>query len=152
MIIKPFKDDVERLSPLIETWRKESNASGFGMEIDSDRLLGHAEFLRDCPDTELLIMESKEGRVLGVMGLVVVPNIIESGQILNEHIWYVLPQHRSKASLGFIKDAESWGKDNDCGHFMITASKMISDLHDRMCLLYNRLGFKLFETIYIRKL
>ena len=152
MEVKPFKDDVERLSPLIKTWRAESNAGDFGMEIDSDRLLGHAEFLRDCPDAELLVMESKEGRVLGVMGLVVVPNIIERGQIVNEHIWYVLPEHRSKASLVLIKKAESWGRDKECSHFIINASKLISDLHDRMCLLYNRLGFRLFETTYIRKL
>jgi hypothetical protein len=152
MRIKIFDSDVSHLYPLIETWAKESNARDFGMTIDPERLLGHAEFLRDCPDTELLALGSKEGRVLGVMGLVISPNIVENGSILNEHIWYVLPQHRSRASLGLINEAQRWGAERGCGHFVITASKMISDLHDTMCHLYNRLGFKKFETTYIREI
>lgn len=150
MEIKVFEGDIERLRPLIESWKNESRADIFGMAIEPDTLLNHVRVMAES--NQLLTMESRDGKVLGAMGTVVVPNVINRDSVLNEHIWYVMPEHRSRYSFEMVRCAEDIGRKAGCKHFLMTASRMISPLHDRLCRIYNRLGFSHFETTFIKEL
>lgn len=152
MDIKVFTGDVEQLRPLVTIWQEEANTDDFGFNVDIDIILRHFKKLMEYEESDILVMESKAGRILGMMGVVVQPSMSDDSLILHEHIWYVVPEHRSSMSMKLMHLAEKVGIERGCKHFCMTASKMISNSHDVMCRLYSRTGFKLFETIFIKEL
>lgn len=67
-----------------------------------------------------------------------------------EMFWFVLPEHRGTptVAVGLLKSYERWARDGGC----VRASMV--HLHalqgDRLAALYERLGYKLMESAYLK--
>ena len=59
----------------------------------------------------------------------------------------------STPSTGSAKcDAYIWAKENGCSHIIMTASNLASEMYDKVCNLYQRMGMELFETSFIQEI
>ena len=152
MEIVECSGDREALRPLVERWRDEANNAPYQMAMDMVWFLSHLSSLIG-DDSAVLALESDAGRPLGFMGVCVQPSPLSGEPCLNEHMWYVLPEHRSMAvTRRFIDTAEAWGRDRGGKHFLLTASHLANVDMERVGKLYGRLGFVPFETIFIRRM
>lgn len=147
-----FQDDVSLLRPLVESWRDNADNSEFNFDMKVCVFLAQLKVMIESPGSDLLVLQSKEGRPLGLMGVMATSSPIGNGWLLYEHYWYIVPEHRGQGALKLLKAAEEWGRDRGCEKFSITASKLANRSHDRICRLYERLGFKHFETVFIKDL
>ncbi len=143
-------DDIELLFPVIEVWVEECHANEFGIEIEIPSYLDTAYQLIHHEDGDLMVMEYK-GDIIGLMGITLSKSGIGNQSIASVLYWYTLPKHRGKG-VSFVMEAQKWAKSKDCSHIIYSASKMGSDLHDRVCLLYKRMNMKKFDTSYIIQL
>ena len=149
-----FIGHISDLYILTENWEKEANLQDFGF------ILSHNEFVSGIinfyfnKDTGIifLINGEDENSIIGFMGLQKVKSPTNYEFIANEHYLYILPQYRGKYLLKMINKAEEWAKKNDCKYFMINASLIASDKHDKICKLCEHLKMKKLETVYIKKL
>jgi len=91
------------------------------------------------------------GEIVGYMGITSYKSPLSSQRIANEHYWYVLPEYR-RASIRLIKAAIEWTKTRGCSHLQMSASNFASELHDRVCGLYEAFKMKKFETAYIMEM
>lgn len=151
MEIVEHHGEIERLRPLIEAWHAECNGTPFGMELVDNALLEHFEAFVSPTGGQILVLKGLSGRLLGMMGVCVYPSPLSGELCLEEHMWYVLPEHRSLGvSKAFILAAEAWGRKRGAKHFVLTASLLANIDADRVSKLYRRWGFQPFENVYIR--
>ena len=54
--------------------------------------------------------------------------------------------------MRLFRTAKKWAADNGCQYFMANASNLASDLHDKVCSIYEGIGMKKFETSYIKRI
>jgi len=149
------KSDVNALTTIVLIWREETNLDVFGMEFRLNEALNDLRqlVLNDKSELLLLIDERMETKkVVGFMGITIFKSPVGEQEIANEHYWYVMPEHRGIGSIKLLKKAREWAIKKGCSHFMINASNMASDYHNKMCGLYEKLGMMKFETTYIENL
>ena len=152
MEIVEYKGDREALRPLVERWRDEANNGPYQMALDVGWFLQHLSAMV-ADGGVLLVLESDEGQPLGFMGLWVLASPLSGEPTLNEHMWYVLPEHRSMSVTRKILDrAYEWGLSGGCKHFLLTASHLANVDMERVSKLYGRLGFVPFENVFMRRI
>ncbi|TSA56099.1 MAG: GNAT family N-acetyltransferase [Planctomycetaceae bacterium] len=140
--------DVSVLAPLAQAWLMEVN-NPFGIDIDVRTHLMDLQSLMDGNFSDVFGLQTTSGQIVGYMGIVRFENPIGKGYIGNEHYWYVHPDHRGSGSVLLIKAAMQWAKEMSCTHFMANASKLASELHDKVCKLYEKMRMQHFETSYM---
>jgi len=151
MRVKIFNAETSLLQEIVDSWIKESNVEQMGIELDEDVYLKDLRRLIDGNDTDLLVLENGD-KIIGFMGLLVFESPLGRQKIATEHYWYVLPQYRGISSLRLIRAAELWSQEKGCSHLLMNASYLASELHDKVCEIYNKTGFIPFESTYIKKL
>ncbi len=151
-MIRPFRkdEDVERLLPIIKAWLEECQVNDFGIEVEMTEYLDEVHRLINLDDCDLLIMEL-DGEIIGLMGVTSFKSPLGKQKIASAHYWYTLPSHRGKG-ISFIREARKWARERGCTHIIFNASNMASELHDKVCQIYNLSGMKKFETTYIERL
>ena len=151
-LIAPYRGDIEDLLPVIDSWHEECNNLPFGLSMDRWCLLEHLDGARDGEFSEVLVAEDC-GHPVGFMGLIVTLSELSGERILNEHLWYVSPQFRSRRlASDFILAAEAWGRYMGCVLFLITASRLANQDWQRVGRMYERSGFAPFENVYMRRI
>ena len=106
-------------------------------------------YLTLAPYKYLVWLLEVKGKVVGIFGGMPRKSPIGPEGVFQEIIWYVLPEFR-KYSIRFFKRVCEKIKDKD---FQIMVTGCIENKNlDRMKKLYNKLGFKLLELQYIKKL
>lgn len=149
--IQVFDGDISRLVQVAESWASECNGEEMGIDIDVAVFLEKlAEFARG-PDSELFVIENDE-IVFGILGMEIFDSPVGKQRICNEHFWYVIPEYRGASSIRLLRHGMKWAKEKGCSHIMLNASRLASNLHDEVCRLYERIGFKEFETVYVKKI
>jgi GNAT superfamily N-acetyltransferase len=151
MYSKVFQGDVEDLRLIAEAWKAESNGNGFGLMMDADYYLADLKNLVEGEESDLLVLYDDNG-IIGYMGITTFQSPLGRQKLANEHYWFVLPDKRGFGSLRLLNFAKQWAKDNGCSHLIMNASNVASDMHDKMCRLYEELGMKKFETSYIKEI
>lgn len=146
-----FKGDVRELLPIIEIWQKEASGSEFGITIEIPYHLEDLDALVNCEDTDLLVLYDND-KPIGYMGIMLYHSPLGQQFIANERYYYVLPQHRGFGSLRLINAAVQWAKERGCSHIVFNINKMASGMHNKICMLYEKLGMKHFETSFIKEL
>lgn len=144
-------ENVERLQPLAEEWLAESNCKDFGIDTDVDKHLWELDSMTKRTDADVLLLMNEE-LIVGYMGIECIENPFGDQIIANEHYWFVVKHARGHGSLRLLWAAKEWAKEKGCSHLIANASYMASDLHDRTCELYERMGMKKFETSYIKEI
>lgn len=152
MKVEVFKGDISELRDICERWKQMANSSGFeDLEPDWSHVSFRLKRLVSNECMDLLILRSDKGRPLGFMGVIGYPSATCGTVLAQEHLFYVLPEHRSFGAKALIRAAEQWAKGHECRGLLLTASKLANPRHDRVERLYERLGFELFETTFIKE-
>jgi len=150
MIVKKFQGDVSVLRPIAVAWSKEANCDAMGLDFDMEAHLKDLQELVDNPDSELFVLEDENSPV-GYIGITKFKSPLGKQFIANEHYYYVLPEKRGVSSVSLLRAVEQWAKLKGCSHILMNASYLASDLHDKVCRLYESLGMKKFESTYIKE-
>ena len=148
MEIKLFNDDIETLRPIAESWQEEARANEFGILTDVNKHLSELRSLVDNNNSDLIILYDEDEPV-GYIGLRYFDSPTGNQRIAEEHYLYVIPEKRGLTSMRLIKNAKMLAKLKGCSHLILNASNLASDLHDKVCRVYEKVGMKKFETSYI---
>ena len=141
--------DPVALVPILKQWQVEANGDTFGLELDVHKCISDLRNMVAGEDADILLLIIQE-KIIGLIGLIVFTSPLSEQRICNEHYMYILPKYRKgKNPIKLIRAAEEWAKAHDCTHIMFNASNLASELHDKVCRLYERLHMKKFETTYI---
>jgi GNAT superfamily N-acetyltransferase len=152
MIVKPIEShELQDFSPLLDDWERTLDKSQFRLKLDKDCVMFSLAHLIRSDHCVVLGLRGDKGRLLGFMGIVIIPSPLDNKPIANEHFFFVDPRHRGPGGVKLIREAESWSKRYGCRALLLTASKLASIRHDRVERLYVRLQYKPFEATYIKE-
>ena len=147
-----YKDDIEALRPIVRSWKETANKNDFGIKVvDENKYLLDLCRMTMNPKADLLVLFD-DIRPVGYLGLEYFESPMSNQVIANEHYWYVLPESRGIGSMRLMKTAMQLAKLRGCSHLIMNASNLASDLHDRICELYEKMEMKKFETSFIKEL
>lgn len=147
-VIKCQADPVA-LRPIIIAWLEEAKVNDVGLNIDIDSSIEQLRDMWKSPDSDILLLVIKQ-KIVGFMCMMAFKNQLVNKKIANEYYLYVLPDYRKgRNPRTLIRAAKEWAKEHECSHVVFSVSRLASELHDKVCRLYNRIGFKHLETVYI---
>ena len=150
MEVGVFTGRAEELRPIAEAWRNEHKASDWDIEADIEEHLNDLQSLISSYKSDLLVLMDKVP--VGYMGLTVFKNPMGTELFTNEHYFYIIPEKRGgMGAVRLIRAAQNWAKTKGCKFLLLNASNIASNLHDNTCRLYEKLGFRHFETTYIQR-
>jgi GNAT superfamily N-acetyltransferase len=144
-------EDLETVRKIAIEWQKEANGNDFGITMDMPYHLADLQALISNGDTDLLVLCS-DNKIIGYMGIMLYRSPLGEQLVANERYYYVLPEHRGFGSLRLIKAAMEWAKVKGCTHIQFSVNKMASNMYDKTCRLYEKLGMKSFEMSFIKEL
>jgi len=150
-VVKATCEDIERLRPVALQWQENCNGKAMKIDLDLEVHLADLTSLVKRDDAELFIL-LRNNEPIGYMGVTCFKSPIGNQLIANEHFWYVLTEFRGYSTLLLIKKAHEWAKSKGCSHIIFNTSNLASDIHDKLCQFYERLGMKKFETSYIKEI
>ncbi len=151
MEIKLFNDDIETLRPIAESWQDEAQANKFGIITDVNKFLSELNNMAFGQDSNLIALY--DGDIpIGIIGLRFFDSPIGNQRMADEHFLYVMPENRGISSMRLIKSAKFLANRKGCSHRILNASNLASDMHDKVCRVYEKMGLRLFESSYISKL
>lgn len=143
--------DPKVLEPIVDEWLSEVNTDRFGISIDKNKAIDDLRQMTFGEDADLFLLVVQD-KVVGFSGVIIYENRLTDHKIANEHYLYILPKYRKgKNPLKLIRAVEKWSEEKGCSHILMNASNMASDKHDKLCRVYGRLGYKLFESSYIKE-
>ena len=86
-----------------------------------------------------------DGAIVGMLGVVGTFHPYSGEPVMSEMFWYVEPEHRGQG-VRLLKIAEDWARANGIADsIMISPSEKVSNF-------YEKLGYRLLETQYIKRL
>ena len=150
MEIKVFTGTAEPLRHIANAWEDDVLDNKFKIEVSADKLLIDLTRIANSEDSDLVVLYDEEP--IGFIGIQYFDNPLGNQKMANENYFYVLPEKRGLSSIRLLKEAKKVAKSKGCSHFIMNASNLASDMHDKICKLYERLGMARFETAYIESL
>lgn len=104
-------------------------------------------------DQGIMLVEEREGRIVGMICGVIFTwyfnSKYKSGQ---ELFWYVKPEYRrTTVGVRLIKELEQRAKEKGCTTWIMISEYDMGN-HDYMDNLYKRMGYRNYETGYIKDL
>lgn len=149
MEIKLFNDDIETLRPIAEFWQKDVVNNDFGIIVDDiDKYLMELRIMASSENSSLIVLYD-DGTPVGYIGLRYFDSPLGNQRMANEHYLYVIPEKRGLVSIRLIKNAKVLAQLKGCSHIIFNASNLASDLHDKVCNFYEKMGMRKFETSFI---
>ena len=142
---------IESIRPLAVEWTEMCSCDQFGLEVDVSIFLAGLMDLVDGDDSDLLLLIDEEN-IVGILGLTKFQSPFGKEQVANEHYMFIKKGHSVSGSKRLIDAAQKWAKSKGCSHLIMNASNAASDLHDKVCGLYERIGLIKFETSYIQEI
>jgi len=141
--------DVVVLIPLAAAWLREARTD-FGIDLDIETHLNDMQEYMNSDKADVLALQTDDGKIVGYMGIRSFPNPLGRGFDAYEHLMFVHPDYRGMGAVRLIRAAENWAKYHGCNHLILNASYMASAGCDRVCKLYEKMGYRPFEKSYIR--
>lgn len=144
--------DVERVKPVALQWKESCNGKRFGIRIDPETHFADLVGLVQRDDADLFLLVNEKDEVVGYMGVTMFNSPLSNQKIAQEHYWYATGRNRGRGTMLLIKAVKQWAKERGCTHFIMNASCLASNMHDRLCQFYTRMNFRLFETSFIKEI
>ncbi len=144
-------EDIQGLKKLVVEWKDDCNGGLMGFELNTDTYLTTLKDMVSDIDSDIILLVDGD-IIVGYMGVEWFVSPLGPNRIGNEHYWFVSKEHRGYGSMLLFEAAKKWCKDNRCSHIMMNASTLASDMHDKMCNLYEKYGMSKFETSYIKEI
>lgn len=151
---KAQTEDIERLKPIALEWKETCNGKDFGIDLKPETFLSHLTDMINDTDSELFLLVKlhKREKIVGFMGAVIFQSPLGNQNIANEHFWFISGKHRGRGTLLLYRAIKEWAKEKGCMHLIMNASCLASNMHDRICHFYEAIGFRKFETSFIKEL
>lgn len=144
-------EDIESLKSVALEWKEECKGEDFGMELIPETFFSHlADMIIDV-DKELFLL-LRDNIVIGFMGAIIFQSPLGNQNIASEHFWYISGKHRGRGTLLLFRAVKEWAKERGCSHLIMNASCLASGIHDKLCRFYEKMGFKKFETSFIKEI
>jgi GNAT superfamily N-acetyltransferase len=147
--IKLFNGDIESLRPIANSWYETTKDNDFNLDIDIGHHLSDLLMLAAGDESDLIVLYDDDGTPVGYLGLKYFISPLSKQRIAAEHYFYVMPEKRGMASMRLIKGARFLAEQKGCSHIIFNASNLASDLHDKLCRVYEKLEMKFFESCFI---
>ena len=141
-------DDLAGLVSIAKRWIEEADFARFGLDSMLAKGLEDLSELIAGAHSDL-IMLMKDEQHIGFAGIRNFVSPLGRNLIAEEHYLYILPEHRGRGGLILLKAAREWAQKNMCTHLILNASCLASDMHDKVCKLYEYMGMSKFETSFI---
>lgn len=143
-------EKIEGLKEVALEWR-DTCINDFGIELVLEVHFKDLAGLIEDENSELFLL-MKNDKVVGYMGAVCFDSPTGNQIMTQEHCWFVRGKSRGRGILLLLRAIEKWAKEKGCSHRIMTASCLASDMHDRLCKFYEKIGFKKFETSFIKEI
>lgn len=96
----------------------------------------------------MFITEDKE-ELTGAIGAVITPNLFTGDVMASELFWYVREGYRGVSGIRLLKEMFAWA--NDLGVDDVMMGHLHFAVSEKAESIYDRLGMKKFETMYLGK-
>lgn len=144
-------EDIEALKDLAFEWKSVCNGKQFRIDLRPETHFRDLAGLIENENSELFLL-MKNDHVIGYMGAICFDSPLGNQKMCQERYWFVSGKNRGRGTLMLLRAVKKWAKEKGCSHRLMTASCLASQMHDKLCRFYERLGFKKFETTYIEEL
>lgn len=139
--------DVTKVRTLLGQWEKICHGSQFGLAVSVAGVERDLQARLDLGDGVLLI--AYDGiEPVGFFAVFKGKSSLSDQTLAVETFWFALP-NRKLAGPALFHAAKAWAKSHGCTHLVVSASRLASDLHDKVCSFCEKVGMKPFETVYI---
>ncbi len=139
--------DVALLHPLLRHWEKICHGDAFGLEVTVAGVEQDLQARLDLGNGTLLL--AWDGiELVGFFAVSAVKSPLSGQQIAVETFWFALP-NKKMAGPALFRAAQQWAKVHGCTHLIVSASRLASGLHDKVCSFCEKVGMKPFETAFI---
>jgi GNAT superfamily N-acetyltransferase len=146
MQIEPIRN-IEVIRPLLDEWSNEADGEQFGVMADPDYAMAEMTKWIEQPGSDVLVAIHEEP--VGFLALFIAPSSVGAQTIAVEKYWYVHP--RASCGVQLLDAAQVWAKDQGCRHLMMSASKLAGNMYAKVCRFYERRGFELVESSFIKE-
>jgi hypothetical protein len=144
-------EQIESIRPLATEWKDFCTCDQFGLEVDINTFLAGLMDLVDGEKSDLLLLMDGDD-IIGLMGITKFQSPFGKEQVANEHYMFIKQGCSVTGSTRLISAAQDWAKLKGCSHLIMNASNAASELHDKVCKFYKRLGMNKFETSFIKEI
>lgn len=144
-------EQIESIRPLAVEWKDFCSCDQFGLKVDVNAFLAGLMDLVDGSNSDLLLLVDNND-IIGIMGITKFQSPFGKEQVANEHYMFIKQGCSVTGGKRLIDAAQKWAKSKGCSHIIMNASNAASDLHDKVCSFYERLGLTKFETSYIKEI
>lgn len=98
-------------------------------------------------DAGVIFVAERDSAIVGMIAVVVFPNMVSGETTASELIWWVEPVARdTRAGMKLLKAAQAWAREHGAVDFQLVSWQ------GRLDDFYTRLGFEPMETVYHRRL
>ncbi len=146
MTIEPAKN-IEVIRPLLEEWGNEEVGESFGVQTNLEFAMAEMTQWIEEPGSDVLVATHEEP--VGFIALFTAPSFLGKQLFAVEKYWYVHP--RANCGLQLLVEAQAWAREHDCSHLMMSASKIAGSMYQKVCRFYERSGFVLVESSFIKE-
>jgi hypothetical protein len=151
IIRKAAMSDIERIKKVGLEWKETCKAGCFKLAVSEHKFFSGLEDMIYDDDADVFMLIDND-KVVGFMGMEWFSSPLGDQRIANEHYWYILKECRGSGAMLMVSAARTWAKEKRCSHLVMNASTLASELHDKVCGIYERIGLKKFETSYIQEI
>jgi len=145
MVRLATRADIPRLIELGEEFAMLSQPY-HGFTIDRTRII---EFTNEVVDNEqavVLVLDNETEGVIGVLAGIITPVFFSTQVILQELVWYV--RGKNKGGLEMMRQYEIMAVLKGVDRLVVGCKPKFLELEN----VYNRLGYELLETQYVKNL
>ena len=135
-----YRDDIIELTKMFF----DEALKEYGLECKKEDIQSVIEI---CKKSGFLLIE--DDKCCGVIGGIITQHLGGSAKAFQEVIWYVKPEYR-RYGISLYLEMEHWCKENGVENIIMVC--MHSSKKDKLSAFYERLGFKAFETQFIKKI
>jgi len=145
-----YKGNASNLIPILVRWGEEYKLEKYGLSFRHDKAFSLLVNIITDENSDLIVLE-KDNVICGFIAVESFESPIGNETICEESLLYILPEHRGIAGKMLINAATDWGKNKGCDLFKINVAKLASDKYEKTCKLYEKLGFDIIESTYIKR-
>lgn len=143
MLALATTDDIPNIAYLIQELHSESPVSEMTL-FDINRVQDVCLHL--IQDKNSVIILERQDKIIGALGATITPGTFSYDKLSTEIFWFVKPEFRSyKIASSMMGAYEYWAKMNGCRFVSLSC------VDPGLKKLYNRKGFKLVETAFLKE-
>lgn len=118
-----------------------------GKMSDESFVRSWGSFLRS--DTGTIIAEKEDGKITGLLGAILFPDLNNGDLVATEAFWYVDPQHRG-GGIKLFNRFEEWGKARGAKRLIMV--HLLSSMPEALNRFYKRRGYRPVEVNYVKEI